>query len=129
MSFPSFAPWDITPSTFAQLLDCYPATLKESYKNKLIAISVRKHRKHPERLNREDPVYDKQTNEYMKLDDWRYETLPRVLKERAAGEDDGGGGGDDDKKKEKKIHLKRNEKYDSLFMHKEELVKLMEWKL
>ncbi|OKL59260.1 hypothetical protein UA08_05507 [Talaromyces atroroseus] len=148
MSFPSFAPWDITPTTFAQLLDCYPATLKESYKRKLIAVVARKHRKYPERLNREDPAFDRQTNEYLQLDDWRYETLPRVLRQRAGEE-----GGDeeekeeekeesdgDDKKKKKKsknknnkknetVHLKQGEKYDSLFMHKDELVKLMDWKL
>jgi hypothetical protein len=148
MTFPSFAPWDITPTTFAQLLDLYPATLKESYKRKLIAATARKHRKHPERLNREDPIFDRQTKEYLQLDEWRYVTLPRDLRQRAGEEavqeeeeEEEKSDGDDKKKKKTKktkkdknkknvaVQLKQGEKYDSLFMHKDELVKLMEWKL
>ncbi|EED23978.1 conserved hypothetical protein [Talaromyces stipitatus ATCC 10500] len=122
-TYPSFAPWDITPTTFTQLLSLYPATLKESYKRKLVAVAARKHRKHPERLNREDPVFDRQTSEYVKLDEWRYSTLPRVLREREEGKKD------IKEKKKDAMHLKQEESYDSLFMHKEELVQLMEWKL
>ncbi|PCH07525.1 Hypothetical protein PENO1_012100 [Penicillium occitanis (nom. inval.)] len=123
-TYPSFAPWDITPATFTQLLDLYPATLKESYKRKLVAIHARKHRKHPERMNKEDPIFDKQANEYFKMDEWRYQTIPRVLRDREEGKGD-----DSEKKKKGAIHLKQGESYDSLFMHKEELVQLMEWKL
>ena len=122
--YPSFAPWDITPATFTQLLNLYPATLKESYKRKLVAIHARKHRKHPERMNKEDPVFDKQTNEYFQMDEWRYQTIPRVLRDREEGKEDG-----EEKTKKGAIQLKQGESYDSLFMHKDELVQLMEWKL
>jgi hypothetical protein len=121
-TYPSFAPWDITPATFTQLLDLYPAALKESYKRKLVATHARKYRKHPERMNKEDPIFDKQTNEYFKMDEWRYQTIPRVLRDREEGKEDG-------EKKKGAIQLKQGESYDSLFMHKEELVQLMEWKL
>lgn len=130
--FPSFAPWDITPTTFQQLLDLYPTTLKESYKRKLVAIAARKHRKYPERLNRDDPAFDRQTTEYYKQDEWRYQTIPRILREREEGKEEEVEEGDGKSKSAKKstaIQLKRGEKYDSLFMHKEELVQLMEWKL
>ncbi|EEA27670.1 hypothetical protein TMatcc_004033 [Talaromyces marneffei ATCC 18224] len=126
LTYPSFAPWDITPATFTQLLNLYPTTLKEGYKRKLVASHARRYKKHPERMNKEDPVFDKQTNEYLKMDEWRYQTIPRVLRDRDEGKEDG-----EKKKKKKKgtIHSKQGRSGDSLFMNKEELVQLMEWKL
>lgn len=75
-------------------------------------------------MNKEDPIFDKQTNEYFKMDEWRYQTIPRVLRDREEGKGD-----DSEKKKKGAIHLKQGGSYDSLYMHKEELVQLMEWKL
>jgi hypothetical protein len=121
MSSPSFAPWDITRSTFSDLLDCYPTTLRESYKRKLQATAMRKHRKHPERFNKDDPTFDRQTETYVKLDKWRYETLPPVVRERAATAGKTATG--------QSNTLKEHEKYSGTFMHKDEVVQLMEWKL
>lgn len=125
-SFPSFASWDIAPSTFAKLLDLYPTTLKESHKRKLIGVAARKHKKHPELLNEDDPIFDRQTDDYVKEDAWRYDILPRILKDREEGKEEEE---NETEKKDAAIHVKQGEKQDSLFMHKEELVKLMDWKL
>lgn len=117
-TFPSFASWDMTRSTFAQLLDCYPSTLRESCKRRLIATAERKHRKHPERLNRDDPAFDKQADAVVELDRWRYDTLPQIVRNRTAADEKNGS-----------QVLKPGEEYEGIFMHKDEAIKLLDWKL
>ncbi|KAH8693286.1 hypothetical protein BGW36DRAFT_302412 [Talaromyces proteolyticus] len=121
--FPSFASWDITPSTFSQLLKLYPTTLRESHKQRLLARDVRKHRKHPERLIQNNPTYAKQADALLELDSWRYNTLPQVLRDRAAQATDSSSN------QNKNEVLKADEKYDGMFLHKEEAIKLLDWKL
>jgi hypothetical protein len=126
-SFPSFASWEMSRSTFSQLLDCYPATLRESCKRRLIATAERKHRKHPERLNRNDPVFDKKADEVVELDRWRWDVLPQTVRSRGEKQQEG-----QEKKEEKKNSdqiLKPGEHYDGMFMHKDEAIKLLDWKL
>ena len=125
-AFQSFAPWDISRATFQQLLDLYPATLKESYKRKLIEVAARKHRKHPERLNEQDPAFERRTTDYAKVDEWRYQTIPQVMRDREHGKEEAATENDI---KTGASQLEQGESYDSLFMHRDELVQLMEWKL
>ncbi|KAJ9293398.1 hypothetical protein DTO271G3_7894 [Paecilomyces variotii] len=109
---PSFKPEDITRSTFNRLLKCYPLTIREVYRDKLhikYQGGKKKAKKGEEDLAPEVVVPEKQVEKdldaLLKLDEWRYEVLPSKVREREEKEKDG------------------------LFIEKEELVQLMDWKL
>jgi hypothetical protein len=120
-TFPSFASWDMTRATFAQLLDCYPTTLRESCKRRLIATAERKHRKHPERMSYDNPAFDKQADAVVELDRWRYGKLPQTVRNRTSTKED--------QEKDSNHILKPGEEYEGMFMHKDEMIKLLDWKL
>jgi hypothetical protein len=69
-----------------------------------------------------NPQADAAAREFWKLDTWRYETLPRILSERSQlqlqeGEENGKGNG------------KGKGKVEGVHLTKDEVIKLMEWKL
>ncbi|GAD95342.1 hypothetical protein PVAR5_3984 [Paecilomyces variotii No. 5] len=113
MSFdiiPSFSPEEISRSTFTRLLKCYPTTVREVYRDKLLSKyegTRKKVKKSPE-----EPVVvpekqvEKDLDAFLKLDEWRYEVLPGKMRER-----------------------REEGKKEGVFIEKEELVQLMEWKL
>ena len=99
---PSFAPSKITRKTFSRLLSLYPDTVEGVYREKL---SKKKKPKNAKSGN-SDPN-EEALKEFLKLDRWRYETLTEIL----SGRRDKRGRGED------------------VFLEKEELVGLMDWKL
>jgi hypothetical protein len=147
MIIPSFAPFEIDRSTFSTLLACYPTATREGFRRKILAKAQRKadreERKKAKKKSSakgsttvaadgddskaELPIpkgrLDHETDVFLKLDSWRYETLPATLKERAA--------------KSQNQPVGNGAKSDSsnpggstgFYMEKDELVKLMEWKL
>ncbi|KAL1855990.1 hypothetical protein Plec18170_003857 [Paecilomyces lecythidis] len=115
MSFdiiPSFSPEEISRSTFTRLLKCYPTTIREVYRDKLLDKyeGVRRKAKKGEKDAAPVVVPEKQVekdlNALLKLDEWRYEILPGKVRER-----------------------REEGKEEAVFIEKEELVQLMEWKL
>ncbi|KAJ5562183.1 hypothetical protein N7461_000944 [Penicillium sp. DV-2018c] len=117
----TFHPDHITPQTFHALLSLYPKTVEKAYSNKIrTKQSKTKTKASSKRKADTDTDTDtgpnlenyisEETNRYIQLDKWRYETLPRILAERAEESVSKGEG--------KSLHLL-----------KEELIGLMEWKL
>lgn len=111
MSFdiiPSFSPEEISRSTFTRLLKCYPTTIREVYRDKLLDKYEGVRRKAKKEEKDAAPVVvpekqlEKDLNALLKLDEWRYEVLPGKVRER---------------------------REEGVFIEKEELVQLMEWKL
>lgn len=147
----SLAPDDITRSTFLQLLQCYPDTVKEVYTRKIIKKSqprqTKKERKRAITENNLPPertVPQKQLEnslaELLELDKWRYEELPVLLKarqkeqlhqhhqppEKQAKHQEG-----IKVRRHSVLGLKSNNESPTagMYLKKEELVKLMDWKL
>ncbi|KAN0084660.1 hypothetical protein V8E54_001127 [Elaphomyces granulatus] len=128
----SFGPSEITRSTFCQLLSCYATTAREIYKSKRVAKS-RSNRApkqllrgpaptvgneaqpHEEKLNK-----DVEVEAFLQLDEWRYEKLPALIKERSTGDSCAKG------LKQSKVAKKEG---TGAYLGKDELVKLMDWKL
>ncbi|KAJ5145507.1 uncharacterized protein N7515_000071 [Penicillium bovifimosum] len=108
----TFHPDHITPQTFDTLLSLYPKTVEQAYSHK-----IRQKRSKSKSTKRKTDTdtntntntntnldhITEETNKYIELDKWRYETLPDILAKRA---------------EEKGPYLL-----------KEELVNLMDWKL
>jgi hypothetical protein len=130
----SFAPSEISRSTVSRLLALYPDTVREVYRDKVIAKLQPKlikqgrknavHTKGPGSYNEIEKAIEKEVNSFLKLDTWRYETIPAVLRDRvgivATDEKDTERPG----KKAKKL-----KKVEGAFLEKDELVRLMDWKL
>lgn len=120
----SFDPSDMTLATFHKLLECYPGTVQAVYRRKAIKKAVPQPTKGAKKraqreANTTEPVYkepteddldksqknyvDSETDKFLQLNDWRYDSFPAVLKERDATA-------------------------EGKFMDKVELMKVMEWK-
>lgn len=92
----NFHPSQITPSTFAKLLGCYPQTVKNVRRNKAIAKIKSKTEKGAKRKADTKPmmhdaeelsasdekIVTDEVNQYLDLDRWRYETLPELVRKR-----------------------------------------------
>lgn len=116
----NFHPSQITPSTFAKLLQCYPQTVKNVRRNKAIAKIKSKTEKGKGNKRKAEPgqnigneelsasdekLVTDEVNQYLDLDRWRYETLPELVRKRR---DEGG---------------------DVGVLGKEDVEGIMEWKL
>ncbi|KAJ6004163.1 hypothetical protein N7522_005808 [Penicillium canescens] len=101
----AFHPSHITLSTFNRLLACYPRTVEQVHRNKLIQKLQSKPKSKPKRKSAETstdaqdttptqtdltPAEEKHIQDdldtFLKLDRWRYETLPKNLVERKGDE-------------------------------------------
>ncbi|OJJ49595.1 hypothetical protein ASPZODRAFT_58748 [Penicilliopsis zonata CBS 506.65] len=110
----SFDPSKISLSTFRRLLACYPGTVREVFRSKAKAkLEPRGKKAKAAAAAQKDKVRVYSDSEEksiqdaietgVKLDEWRYVTLPALIKERGSGED--------------------------VYINKDELVKLIEWKV
>ncbi|KAJ5794347.1 hypothetical protein N7457_000946 [Penicillium paradoxum] len=123
----SFHPHHITPATFRELLSRYSSTVEQAHSHK-IKLKLQSKSKSAKGSKRKaetkdsaastaktdlDPSEDKhireETNKYLQLDQWRYETLPKIIAERKDSES------------------RDNEK--GAYLLREELIDIMEWKL
>lgn len=132
----SFHPHRITLSTFRRLLACYPTTVEQVYRRKMMV----KMQPKPEKGSKakaikkggsssanargaaliqktdfnpsEERYINSETEKFLTLDRWRYEVFPKVLKERREG------------KKEES-----DEKEGGWCLDKDELVSVMDWKM
>jgi hypothetical protein len=102
----AFHPSHITLSTFNRLLACYPRTVEQVHRNKLIQKLQSKQKSKPKRKSAEtstdalDTTPTQKTDltsaeekhiqddldTFLKLDRWRYETLPKKLAKRKGNE-------------------------------------------
>jgi hypothetical protein len=102
----AFHPSHITLSTFNRLLACYPRTVEQVHRNKLIQKLQSKQNSKPKRKSAEastdaldttptqktdlTPAEEKHIQDdldtFLKLDRWRYETLPKKLAKRKGNE-------------------------------------------
>ncbi|KAL2011729.1 hypothetical protein VTN00DRAFT_4447 [Thermoascus crustaceus] len=133
----SFAPSEISRSTFSKLLSCYPTTVREVYRGKLIVKSRPKVTKKARNATTggsddtgvriDEEKMNRDIEAFLQLDEWRFEKLPRVLSERAKKEwMEDGRTVEKSKETEKTVSKK---KLPGTFLEKEDLVNLMEWKL
>lgn len=76
-------------------------------------------------MNYDNPVFDKQADAVVELDRWRWDTLPQTVRNRGAGTTAEA----QTKDKDSNHTLKPGESYDGIFMHKDEAIKLLDWKL
>jgi hypothetical protein len=130
----SFAPSEIARSTVSMLLSLYPGTVREVYRDKVIAKLQPKlikqgqkntvQTKGPGSFNEIEKTIEKEVSSFLKLDAWRYETLPAVLRERA-----GKVAMDDEEMERPGKKAKKSKKVEGAFLEKDELVQLMDWKL
>ncbi|KAL1985087.1 hypothetical protein VTN96DRAFT_8216 [Rasamsonia emersonii] len=161
MELPSFAPSEISRSTFSRLLACYPTTAREAFRQKAIAKAAKKRDNQLSKSERKaaaaaekkkdsasaaaaavaaassqlplpEAKLNKDTEAFVKLDNWRYERLPEVLRKRASLMKE------KEKEKEKENEKGQSENENAkakkegptgLYLEKDELVRLMEWKL
>ncbi|KAL4759634.1 uncharacterized protein BDW70DRAFT_161524 [Aspergillus foveolatus] len=117
-------PSTIALATFDTLLGAYETTVRQITRTKALAtlnskskakskLKTNKTQTHkrtaPSEKEREEDLdsVSEQVREFLELDEWRYDVLPALVADRRLGNERGGGG-----------HLSR-----------EELVRLMEWKL
>ncbi|OQD77817.1 hypothetical protein PENDEC_c002G03419 [Penicillium decumbens] len=112
---PSFHPDQITLATFKHLLSCYPQTVEQVHRRKITLklqpkaskSAKRKANTNPTQQTQPDPSSEEhirtETDKFIELDTWRYEHMPRILASRAHNND--------------------------VYLHKEELIRIMEWKL
>lgn len=127
----SFHPHRITLPTFRQLLSCYPTTVEQVHRRKIMLKLQPKPAKGSKRkaekkagsasanargaalIQKTDfnPSEEKhirtETEKFLQLDLWRYEGMPRILEERKGA---------------------TAEKGEGAFLNKEELVTVMDWK-
>lgn len=163
----SFDPTEISPDTFHRLLACYPSTVEKVYKHKLVIKLRAKNAKEAKRARKapsgttvklhdvtgmgasltksEENWLNEEIESYLKLDRWRYETLPALVKEKKGQlstvettdnvEEVEEVDGKKDKKKGKDGKDSNNTTSTNsnsklgLFLEKDELVRLMDWKL
>ncbi|PLB43998.1 hypothetical protein P170DRAFT_369681 [Aspergillus steynii IBT 23096] len=122
--FPNFHPDHITRDTFDRLLNCYPVTVEAITRRKAAeraarsssaaAKKAKKSRSSSSATREQQPDHDatqteqvdREVQDFLRLDERRYQGLPELVKNRAEGSNGGGG-----------------------FLTKEELVEVMEWKL
>lgn len=158
-SFPSqsFNPSEISRSTFSKLLGCYPTTVREVYKDKLIVKSRPKLTKKewkrtawgdPEAAEKarnattggtddtgarmDEKKMSREIEAFLQLDEWRYEKLPAVLRERAKEQwmEDGKSPGESVERTGVKAKNRAPKKLlPGTFLEKEDLVNLMDWKV
>jgi ADA HAT complex component 1 len=115
-TYTNFSPPDITLDTFKALLDCYPATVKAVTHRKAttrIIVGGRRSKKpsqapppsetkEPELDEKQKSQIDSEVQAYLGLDEFRYESLPELVKGRAT---------------------------KNAYLEKEELERVVEWKL
>ena len=142
-----FAPSTITLSTLSKLLALYPTTAENVYRAKLLAKSSRKSSKAVASRGKSqktaetaelDQGIEKDVEEFFELDTWRFETLPRILRERLGLEAGFERESDDERpaKRAKKGHDTKAQKVNAgkgtraeFFLSSDEIVRLMDWKL
>jgi hypothetical protein len=120
----SFSPHRITLETFHHLLSIYEATVSQVHRRKVtLKLQPKPAKGSKEKAgapvitktefnDSEEKQIREQTDKFLELDRWRYETLPNIVAERkaCAGEKEG------------------NET-DRGYLLKEELVDIMDWKM
>lgn len=154
-----FAPSKITLSTLSRLLSLYPTTAKGVYRAKLLAKASSKkpkgtanRGKNQKTAAKDDtsesdppvlsPGVEEEVKKFHDLDIWRFETLPRILRDRLGAELDRG---DDEEERPAKrarrsdrgSHATKEteksgtgkESASNFFLEKDEVVSLMDWKL
>jgi hypothetical protein len=156
---PLFEPSSISPATLSRLLSLYPTTIRNVYRGKLLAKSKgptkgalkRRAAGKPKPGDADptdldptvpDPAYEKEVERFYKLDEWRYETLPQILAERVNAEPKAGDEPPPAKRMKWMTKSKKSKKKGApepqttddganpmWFLDKNELVRLMEWKL
>ncbi|KAK2760857.1 hypothetical protein FQN54_002097 [Arachnomyces sp. PD_36] len=104
------SPATITPESFNYLLNLYPETVERVYREKQKP-STSKSKKAKKPGQTEEKDLNTKVLEFRSLDDWRYDVIPGILKERKKDGKGGKGGG------------------AGMYLTKEELEKLMDWKL
>jgi hypothetical protein len=121
---PSLNPARITLETFHRLLSCYEATVSQLHRRKAVSKLQPKAAKGSKgnsgvpvipktELNEsEEKQIREQTDKFLELDRWRYETLPKTIAERRAR------GG-----------KKKGDETEGAHLLKEELVGIMDWKM
>ena len=141
-----FAPSTITRSTLSKLLSLYPTTVKSVYRAKLLAKTNKKSKAPASRGKKQEATVpaepdhrvEKDVDEFFELDTWRFETLPMILCERLKeGFEEGGDDGDGERpaKRAKRSHGTKGTKEiagkntSDFFLERDEIVRLMEWKL
>ncbi|KAK2822996.1 hypothetical protein FQN49_007573 [Arthroderma sp. PD_2] len=115
----SLSPWEVSLSALAELRASYDSALVRVYRDKLTAKARKtapkaKSASKSSISEKEIEITDK-VKQFVELDGWRYTTLPAILRERATGNGD----------KRKKGELQ----YSNGYVNKDELVRLMDWKL
>ncbi|KAM5466522.1 hypothetical protein MauCBS54593_005779 [Microsporum audouinii] len=110
------SPWEISLSALSELLSSYDSTLARVYRDKLAAKAGKaaKAAKSSIPKAKEKDVEDR-LKLFVELDGWRYTTLPAILLERAASNEDN--------------ESKGETKHVNGYINKDELVRLMDWKL
>ncbi|KAJ5827634.1 hypothetical protein N7447_004397 [Penicillium robsamsonii] len=114
----SFHPRLITLETFRNLLSHYPSTVERVHRGKLMLKLQSKvgrgSKRKAETKAEVDPSQEKhileETDKFLQLDRWRYETLPKIIAERA---NEGG---------------QKENVPEGAHLLKEELIDIMEWK-
>lgn len=107
------SPWEISLSALSELLSRYDSTLARVYRDKLAAKAGKAAKSSIPKAKEKD-VEDR-LKLFVELDGWRYTTLPAILLERAAGNEDN--------------ESKGETKHVNGYINKDELVRLMDWKL
>lgn len=133
----SFNPSEISRSTFSKLLSCYRTAVREVYRDKLIVKSRPKVTKKARNVSSDgtddtgalidEEKMNREIESFLQLDEWRFEKLPKVLRERAQKEWTEDGRTVEESKETEKTASKK--KLPGTFLEKEDLVNLMEWKL
>ncbi|KAJ5159100.1 uncharacterized protein N7500_008751 [Penicillium coprophilum] len=114
----SFHPRHITLETFQNLLSHYPSTVERVHRGKLMLKLQSKAGKGSKRKGQTktelDPSQEKhileETDKFLQLDRWRYETLPKFIAERSREGD------------------QKGSVPEGAHLLKEELIDIMEWK-
>ncbi|ODH50299.1 hypothetical protein GX48_03571 [Paracoccidioides brasiliensis] len=128
----SFAPSNISRTSVSYLLSLYPHTIREFYKAKLVAKSKSK-RSLPK--GKSEEAIGKEVEAFLKLDRLRYDSMPAALRDRAVagtGLKDESKAGEDVKRPKKKVKASKNDdnsSHSGLYLEKDEIVNLMDWKL
>lgn len=128
----SLAPTEISVSTMYHLLSLYPSVNREVYRAKCLQ---KKRRQPKNKSATTDPfetgiddeearLIEHEVAAFIELDKWRYECMPSVLSERA-----GLAAKDHQQMDQPRKKAKATSKGFGLNMEKEDLVKLMDWKL
>ena len=130
----SLAPSEISHSTVSKLLSLYPDTVREVYRDKVIAKLqpklIKQGLKNPDQAkgpgsHKEiEKAIEKEVSSFLNLDKWRYETIPTVVRERV-----GRVATTDDNTERPRKSAKKSKTVEGAFLEKDELIQLMDWKL